>query len=75
MQTKRTRQRAADDQRVTHYEELEARGTIGRLQQAVEDGDEADAAAAGAAWRQVARLAGRLQRQARAIAEELEHSR
>ena len=75
MQTKRTRQRAPDEQRATHYDELEARSTMSRLQLAVDEGDESSAAAAALGWRKAARLAGRLQRQARAIADELEHSR
>ena len=40
MQTKRTRQRAPDEQRATHYDELEARSTMSRLQLAVDEGDE-----------------------------------
>jgi hypothetical protein len=48
---------------------------VSRLQRAVDDGEQADAAAAALGWRQAARLAGRLQRQARAIADELEHGR
>jgi hypothetical protein len=52
------------------YDELEARSTMSRLQRAVDDGNEADLAAAAAGWRQAARLAGRLQRQAHAIADE-----
>lgn len=75
MQTRPTRRRAPREQRTTHYDELEARSTISRLQLAVEAGDQADAAAAAEGWRQAARLAGRLQRQARTIADELEHGR
>lgn len=75
MQTKRTRHRAVHELRTTHHDELEARGTMSRLQLAVDDGDQADAAAAATSWRQAARLAGRLQRQARTIADELEHAR
>jgi hypothetical protein len=75
MQTKPTRCRALTEQRATHYDELEAHSVMSRLQRAVDDGDQADAAAAALGWRQAARLAGRLQRQARAIADELEHSR
>jgi hypothetical protein len=75
MQAQRTRRRASSEQRITHYDELEARSTMSRLQRAVEDGDQVDAAAAALGWRQAGRLAGRLQRQARAIADELEHTR
>lgn len=75
MQTQRTRHRASTEQRTTHYDELEARSTMSRLQRAVDDGEQADAAATALGWRQAARLAGRLQRQARAIADDLEHSR
>jgi hypothetical protein len=75
MQTKRTRRPAPHEQRTTHYDELEAHSTMSRLQRAIDDGNEADLAAAAAGWRQAARLAGRLQRQAHAIADELEHAR
>ena len=75
MRTQRTRRRIAQGQRLTHYDELEARSTMSRLQLAVDDDEHTDAAAAALGWRQAARLAGRLHRQARAIADELEHSR
>jgi hypothetical protein len=74
MQTKPTRRLAGAEQRATHYDELEARTIMSRVQLAVEDGDNADVAAAAAAWRQAARLAGRLQRQARQIADDLERA-
>jgi hypothetical protein len=73
MQDQRTRPTSAEP-RVTHFDELEACTTMRRVQLAVEDGDNADVAAAAAAWRQAARLAGRLQRQARQIADDLEHA-
>lgn len=73
MQDQRTRPTSAEP-RVTHFDELEARTIMRRVQLAVEDGDSGDVAAAAAAWRQAARLAGRLQRQARQIADELEHA-
>jgi hypothetical protein len=73
MQTKPTRRLAGAEQRSTH-DELEARRTLSRVQRAVEDGDSDDVAVAAAAWRQAARLAGRLQRKAREIADDLEHS-
>jgi hypothetical protein len=74
MQTKPTRRLAGAEQRSTHDDELEARRTLSRVQRAVEDGDSDDVAVAAAAWRQAARLADRLQRQAREIADDLEHS-
>ena len=74
MHTQRTRRRIAQEQRLTHYDELEARSTMSRLQLAVDDGEHTDAAAVALGWRQAARLAGRLHRQARAIADEIEHS-
>ncbi len=55
------RKRHRPGQRITHYDELEARSTLSRLQHAVDDGDEAAAAASG--WRQ-----------ARAIAEDLDRA-
>jgi hypothetical protein len=42
MQTKRTRRPAPHEQRTIHYDELEARGTMSRLQRVVDDGNEAD---------------------------------
>jgi hypothetical protein len=75
MQTQpRRRPHAACVLRTTHDNELEARSTMSRLRLAVEDGELADTHAAAAAWRQAARLAGRLQGQARLIADELEHA-
>lgn len=70
-----SRRRLSAEPRVTQFDELEARRNLRRLELTVEDADDADVAAAAANWRQAARLAGRLQRQARAIADELEHSR
>jgi hypothetical protein len=73
MQDQRIRPTSAQP-RATHFDELEARTTMRRVQLAVEDGDSEDAAVAAAAWRQAARLAGRLQRQTREIADGLEHA-
>ena len=55
MHTQRTRRRIAQEQRLTHYDELEARSTMSRLQLAVDDGEHTDAAAAALGWRQAAR--------------------
>ena len=71
MHIQRTRRRIAQEQRLTHYDELEARSTMSRLQLAVDDGEHTDASGAALVWRQAARLAGRLHCQARAIADEL----
>jgi len=75
MHIQRTRRRIAQEQRLTHYDELEARSTMSRLQLAVDDGEHTDASGAALVWRQAARLAGRLHCQARAIADDLEQSR
>jgi hypothetical protein len=45
---------------LTHYDELEARSTMSRMQLAIDDGEPMDAAAAALGWRQAARLAGNM---------------
>jgi hypothetical protein len=45
MHTQRTRRRIAQEERLTPYDELEARSTMSRLQLAVDDGEHTDAAA------------------------------
>lgn len=73
MHTQRTQHRAAGDElHPTARDEREADETLDRITRAREDADTVDDAAAEHAWRQISRLASRLQREAHAIVVGLE---